>query len=215
MLSASKGLIYANCVLITTFQSISGQQQQHHQSMSSGHPDNRLSGPNTPLTPSTTSIEPRFPPTPGSTNPSGGVSTGGAQAGSTFPIPSSPQTPTTVSTNQSSAPNPGDKQIFVIQTRNFNLPIVSVEKNQRIGSSGPSPQGSRTPSLSGDPTCPTTMSSVDHSSRFPPSSPNMNFSPASQQQSGMKMGNFMDMSPTGKMSADVSYCNFVNDSISC
>lgn len=83
------------------------QQQQHHQSMQSGHTENRLSGSNTPLTPSS-SIEPRFPPTPGTTNPSGGVSGGGAQAGSTFPIPSSPQTPTTVTTNPSSAPNLGN-----------------------------------------------------------------------------------------------------------
>ncbi len=87
---------------------ISGQQ---HQQMQGGHAENRLSGPNTPLT-STGSIEPRFPPKSGTTNPSGGVSSGGTQgAGSQFPIPSSPQTPTTVTTNPSSAPNPGKKNL--------------------------------------------------------------------------------------------------------
>lgn len=91
--------------------SISGQQQQHHQSLTSGHAENRLSGSNTPLTPSTTAMEPRFPPTPGTTNPSGGISSGGAQAGSTFPIPSSPQTPTTGTSNPSSAP--GNEKSFL------------------------------------------------------------------------------------------------------
>lgn len=94
--------------------------------MQSGHTENRLSGSNTPLTPSS-SIEPRFPPTPGTTNPSGGVSGGGAQAGSTFPIPSSPQTPTTVTTNPSSAPNLGnyftDENIFFCDcnTKSFSI----------------------------------------------------------------------------------------------
>ena len=61
----------------------------------SNNSENR--GSSTPLTPSVESA--RFPSTPGSTNAGGAAAasginnSGGAQAGATFPIPSSPQTP--------------------------------------------------------------------------------------------------------------------------
>lgn len=84
------------------------------------------------------------------------------------------------------------------------------DKNLRIGSAGPSPQGSRTPSQSDaiQGSCQT----PGDSRSFASMSPGLNFSPASAQQQqqqqqsnalhvssgNLKMGNFMDMSPTDK-----------------
>lgn len=98
--------------------------------------------------------------------------------------------------------------IFLLPLRfgtKLTVNLISDEKNQRLNSNsaGPSPQGSRPPSINNEnqiisqQNTPTTQSDT---MRFPPASPGHNYSPApaAQNQHQQKLGNFMDTSPTGK-----------------